>query len=423
MNWLNTLVQQHSELESPRSFWYWSGLAIISAIVKDQIWMDRAGAYKLYPNIYVMLHADSGLKKGPPVALAKDLVKRVNNTRIISGRSSIQGILKELGTAYTLPGGKVISKSVGAIFASEFSSSIVSDPFAMTILTDLYDRQYNEGEYRSLLKMESFNLKDPTLTMLVATNEAHFEDFVGHKDIKGGFIGRMFVIAETEVQRLNSLMVPLKNPPNRDELVKYLKELSQVNGTFQAMGAREESNEFSIKKVKQDETLYLTPAGKIYDDWYDDFYINIKLAENKDETGTVQRFGDSVLKIAMLLSLAEGKTLIISESHVNEAITVCEKLLGNIRKTTLGKKGKSDTAEKKGIILKEIITRPNYQISRTMLLKKYIMDFKATELDEIMMEFDSTNLIKVENLGNQIIYRMPEDTAKKLIAHFHGKEK
>ena len=153
MNWIQTLVDQHSELESPRNFWYWSGLAIISAVVKDQVWMDRAGAYNLYPNIYVMLHADSGLKKGPPVALAKDLVKRVNNTRIISGRSSIQGILKELGTAYTLPGGKVVNKSVGFVAASEFSSSIVSDPFAMTILTDLYDRQYNEGDYRSLLKM------------------------------------------------------------------------------------------------------------------------------------------------------------------------------------------------------------------------------------------------------------------------------
>jgi len=422
MNWLASLVSQHSELESPKNFWYWSGLAAISAIAKDQVYLDRASAYKLYPNIYVMLHADSGLKKGPPVSLAKDLVKRVNNTRIFSGRSSIQGILKDLGTGYSQPGGKVVTKSTGFICASEFSSSLVADPFAMTILTDLYDRQYNEGVYKSLLKMESFELRDPTLTMLVATNEAHFEDFVGNKDIKGGFIGRMFVIAESEVQVLNSLMIPLKNPPNRDFLTTHLKEISKLTGPFEPMGSREESDVFTIKKMKNNEEVWYTPAGILYDDWYEDFYAGIKNAEIKDETGTVQRFGDSVLKIAMLLSLADSTSLRITESHISEAIIVCERLLGNVRRATLGKRGKSDTAEKKGIILKELVGRPDFRISRAMMLKKYMMDFKEKELDEIMQEFDQTKTIVTESIGNQIIYRMPEPVAVRLAEHFQGKK-
>jgi hypothetical protein len=422
MNWLASLVSQHSELESPKNFWYWSGLAAISAIAKDQVYLDRASAYKLYPNIYVMLHADSGLKKGPPVSLAKDLVKRVNNTRIFSGRSSIQGILKDLGTGYSQPGGKVVTKSTGFICASEFSSSLVADPFAMTILTDLYDRQYNEGVYKSLLKMESFELRDPTLTMLVATNEAHFEDFVGNKDIKGGFIGRMFVIAESEVQVLNSLMIPLKNPPNRDFLTNHLKEISKLTGPFEPMGSREESDIFTIKKMKNHEEVWYTPAGILYDDWYEDFYVGIKSAEIKDETGTVQRFGDSVLKIAMLLSLADSTSLKITEANISEAITVCERLLGNVRRATLGKRGKSDTAEKKGIILKELVARPDFRISRAMMLKKYMMDFKEKELDEIMQEFDQSKTIVTESIGNQIIYRMPEPVAAKLAEHFQGKK-
>src|SRR5262245_60677200 len=113
---------QHSELESPESFWKWSALSAISAVMKDQVWMDRGGIFKTYPNIYVMLHADSGLKKGPPISMAKQLVTPVKNTRIITGRSSIQGILKEMGTAYSAPGGKVSTKSVVFICSSELSS-------------------------------------------------------------------------------------------------------------------------------------------------------------------------------------------------------------------------------------------------------------------------------------------------------------
>ena len=38
-------------------------LPAISAVVKDNVWLDRQ-IYNLYPNIYVMFHARVGLKKG-----------------------------------------------------------------------------------------------------------------------------------------------------------------------------------------------------------------------------------------------------------------------------------------------------------------------------------------------------------------------
>lgn len=402
-NWIQQVVEQHSEVESPKNFWWWSAASTISAVMKDQVWLDRAGLYKLYPNIYVMLHADSGLKKGPPVALAKRIVQKVNNTRIISGRSSIQGILKELGTAHSLPGGKVVNKSTGFIVASEFSSSLVSDPAAMTILTDLYDRHYNENEYKSLLKMETFVLKDPTITLLVATNEAHFEDFIAKKDIHGGFIGRMFVIAESQVQRLNPLINRLQHPPDLNELSKYPKELSEVKGEFRS--------------------LEHTPAGDMYEDWYMEFYNTVREQKIKDPTGTIQRFGDSVLKVAMILSLATDTSLIINEKHIEEAIHVCEKIVGDVRKTTAGKKGRDIYSEKKAVIIAELLTRDPHQVSRSMLLKKYWMDFKAAELDEMMSDFHDSGMILTKSIANQIVYVMPPDQVLELAEFYAGKDK
>jgi len=144
MTWLDELLIAHAELESPEAFWYWSGLCAISAVVKDSIYLDR-DAFKTYPNIYVMLHAASGLKKAPPVGLAKRLVKGVNNTRIISGRSSIQGILKELGTAHTVPGGKISNKSTGFIVASEFSSSLLYLSISANLLLSFSDQPTYSG--------------------------------------------------------------------------------------------------------------------------------------------------------------------------------------------------------------------------------------------------------------------------------------
>ena len=393
--------------------------------MKDNVWLDRQ-IYNLYPNVYVMFHAESGLKKGPPISMAKQLVRGVGGTRIISGRSSIQGILKELGTAQTQPGGKVINKSTAFICSSELTSSIVEDKVATDILTDLYDRQYNIGEWRSLLKMESFNLKDPTITMLTATNEAHSSDFFGKKDIHGGYFARTFVISENRRNRANSLLVPLTNPPKYPELIGYLKDLSKLVGAFTPLASKEvtELHKIPFQEHVTGEMNYFSEAGLHYQKWYENFVDDVLTQDLRDDTGTLNRFGDSVLKVAMLLSLARSPELYIDIDSMQLAIAYCEKLVGNVRQMTHGKKGLSESKSVKNIIIEELYGRPTHQISRAMLLKKMWMHYKeATELDEIMMSFDQAGIIKTENMGNQIIYTMPDSVYQEYKRYYAGKGK
>lgn len=422
MDWLETIVEQHAELESPQSFWRWGAICAISAVLKDSVWLDRQ-IYNLYPNIYVMFHADSGLKKGPPVGMATRLVNYVGNTRVITGRSSIQGILKELGVAQTEPGGKIKNaKAVAFIASSELSSSIVEDKVAADILTDLYDRQYRVGEWRSLLKMESFNLKDPTITMLTATNEAHAEEFFKSKDIRGGFYARTFIIYERSSAVTNSLLYPLRNPVNYLQSAEYLKELAKLNGPFQPLGSITESDIFTSKKIIKGRTIFFTETGRLYEDWYDDFKSTMRTQDIKDDTGTLNRFGDSVIKVAMLLSLAKRPNLIIDIDSMQEAINLCETLVGNIRRTTLGKKGLSNVAALKTLILTELMNRENHVISRPLLHRKFWMHFGvATELDDLMLSFHESGMIITESLGNQVIYRMSDEQLHTMGAFLDGK--
>lgn len=420
MNWLQQIIKQHEELESPVSFWYWSAVAAISAVVKDQVWLNRQ-IYNLYPNIYVMLHAESGLKKGPPISMARQLVKPVNNTRIISGRSSIQGILKDLGTAYTQPGGKIVSKSVAFICSSELSSSIVEDKVATKILTDLYDRQYNVGEWRSLLKMETFELKDPTITMLTATNEAMSEDFFTRSAIQGGYFARTFIVYEKESPISNSLIYPLSNPPNYATSADYLKQIAKLVGPFHPIAGTEKTDEFRFRKMRHGREIWFNETGIIYDDWYDNFKELVRTTE-KDETGTLNRFGDSVLKVAMLLSLAREPKLALNAEAMQEAITECEKLLGNVRKTTMGRHGISQSALLKTLIILELLNRDNHQVSRTVLMKKMWQNYEnAEEFDNLMQSFDAAGMIKTNSIGNQIVYTMPEAQAEELKVFMAGK--
>lgn len=423
-HWLLDLVNQHKELESPESFWKWAGLAAISAVVKDNVWLDRGAVFNTYPNIYVMLHADSGLKKGPPILMARTLVRQVNNTRIIGGRSSIQGILKEMGSTHSVKGQVPLTKSVAFICSSELSSSIVEDKVATKILTDLYDRSYNPGEWKSLLKMETFELRDPTVTMLTATNEAMSEDFFTKSAIQGGYFARTFIVYEKVSVVDNSLTYPLSNPPNYTSSAEYLKSLSALKGPFSPIASLSPSIEFRHKRERQNRFIYFNNAGAVYDDWYMDFKQMLRETENHDPTGTMNRFGDSVLKVAMLLSLSENCELSISESAMINAIAECEKLLGNVRKTTLGKHGIADTAQLKIMIINELLWREPHEMSRSVMMKKLWSQFSSSiEFDDSIQSFTQAGMIRQVSRGGQIFYEIPDAQAKELMRFMSGKSR
>lgn len=399
MSWLKEITEQHAELESPASFWYWSALAAVSAVLKDSVYLDKF-LYKLYPNIYVMLHAESGIKKGPPISMAKQLVREVNNTRIFSGRASIQGILKKLGESETKPGGVILKKSVGFICSSELTSSIVEDKVATKILTDLYDRQYNEGDWGSLLKMEEFTLRDPTVAMLTASNEAMSDDFFTQSAITGGYFARTFIIYENKRHTINSLMYELKTTIDYKKSATYLKELAKLTGQF----------------AMDDE------ARAYFDNWYRKFRDLTDSSQIRDPTGTLNRFDDSVLKVAMLVALGHAPELHIKIEHIKEAIEHCEKLVGNVRKTTFGTGSKNIWAPLKAMILRELVTRPQHLITWPQLNEKYWMHANKTEMREIMESFNESGAVRPIMIGSIMAYEMTPDQVMKYERFFAGKE-
>jgi hypothetical protein len=399
MSWLDDVLLQHRELETPLAFWYWAGLATLSAILKDNVWIDRQ-LYNLYPNIYVMLHADSGLKKGPPIAMAAKIVQLVNNTRIIRGRSSIQGILKQLATAETVPGGRLNhTKSNAFICSSELSSSIVEDRSAMNILTDLYDRHYNVGEWRSLLKSEVFDLVDPTITMLTATNEAHAEQFFERQDIQGGYFARTFVIYADTENTVNALVDPLEHPPDYSYLAEHVRAVAQLRGAFRP--------------------LHGTAAGECYRDWYHRFADERRSV--RDETGLLNRFGDHVLKVAMLLSVSRSLALEVDLDSMQEAISQCQLLIGHSRRVTMGKTGKSSVSVQKGAIIKLLASREPPVMSRAQLARVMGYDLQGPELDQVMTDLATEKIIEIESHGAEIVYIMTDEMMQQIRSHFEGR--
>ncbi len=394
MSWLQDFLETVKESESPESFFYWSGLATLSAVVKNNVYLDRFH-YQLYPNIYVMLIGKSGLRKGIPVNYAKQLVAEANNTRVISGRNSIEGMIMELSKGYTLPDGSVMRDAIGFMCASEFASFLLKNPEALTILTDLYDCHYNK-EWKNTLKSSGVeSLRNVCLTMLGASNEVHFKDAVPLNAIGGGFIARTMVVVEDEKRGINDLFDPPETFFDVKKLSPYLKELVKLRGQF---------------KINDE-------AKKVGRKWY--MELNVKKIQ--DHTGTIERLQDHTLKVAMLLSLSRNTDLIICKCDMEEAIESCQMCYLGTKRIAKGS-GKAVTSAQTALLLDELVLRPNQEISRLKFLQKYWGELNYLDLDLVVETLVQAGAIKVLKQGKEVIYKMNKKVYESYVQFKGGTE-
>lgn len=386
MSFLDQLLEYTKEAESPRSFFLWSGLAAISAVVKRNIWINK-GFYSLYPNVYIMLVARSGLRKGYPVKLAQRLVEALETTKVISGRNSIQSIVQELSRQWTLEGGKVLTGAQAFLVNDELGTFLVDDPQAQSILTTLYDSFYHD-KWANTLKSEGRSvLKDIYITMLSATNRTHLNAFLDSTSVTGGFIGRTLLVYEEKKSQINSLIwndeaTPLDNRP----LIAELRRISEANGQIKL-------------------TL---PAKKLFDSWYHEFNKKLESEDSlEDDTGTSDRLHDHILKISALLSLSESNDLKIEEAHLARGIELCTGFTTNVKRITAGH-GKGDSAEKSRLFLDYLLSQPNFTTKRSKVLSAKYGHIDAIDLDRLVDTMVQAGLLEISGSGGNTIYKLAD---------------
>jgi hypothetical protein len=260
--------------------------------------------------------------------------------------------------------------------------------------------------------------------MLTATNEAHSDAFFVRRDVRGGYFARTFIIYESEENRSNSLLVPLQIPIDYKKDAEYLKVLAKLQGEFRSLASRDEKEEWKepYRDRKTNVMAYYSTAGLIYQEWYDNFKESMKVTH--DPTGTLNRFGDSVLKVAMLLSLARDQLLFISEEAMVEAIEVCEKLVGNVRRTTIGKTENEGTnAVRKTLLLQELMDRDNHAISRVQINRKFWIQGNMDEWDSCIQSFEAAGIVKINTIGNQVVIQMTDESVREYAQFFKGRIK
>lgn len=366
-NWIDSLVSECSHVETPESWLWYSFLACISASAGNNYFLATLKGDLIYkPNVYIMLLGESGLGKGFPVNRAAMLMQKADVTRVIKGRSSIQAIVKEMATSRSRDGKAPFQDSRACIINGELSTAVIADPDALTILTDLFDGNYN-AEWVNLLKGDGpEKLKNPYITCLFGSSPAHFYDSIPQANIEGGYIGRNLLVYEEkrskDVDLFDEDSNGIKDTKFDDYLApKYVPHLEKIA-----------KHQGQLKATDQARELFNTWRRK----W--------RKEQPPDKTGFLNRVPDHVLKISMCLCLADWDyTAAIDEYHIQDAIDKATSLIYANKKTTAGR-GPDPLAAPTKAVLDYLLAAPEQKLTKKQLLWKGYGEYNTFTLDQIL---------------------------------------
>ena len=277
-NFIKDFFAATASVESPDNFLLWAAYHTVAATLRNNVYIPFSSRRtKLFPNIYVMLLAPSGeARKSGPVNITESLLRSVGITKLIVGRSSIQGILSELSLVQrNSTTNQMLKGAIGTIISGEFAASLVNDPSTNPILTDLYDYA---AKKTIRLRDSTVELEDVVLSLFVASNPALLQKMFTEVDRKSGLVGRMVIISANKARHRDLGLH--ENSEEIDNLyAKLIKHLKKISG------------------IKRE--LSFTPEAKDYlNEWYKQLPT---LITTGSETGFESRLHTLVMKLAILI--------------------------------------------------------------------------------------------------------------------------
>lgn len=382
-DFISLFIGLTKEFESPTSFWKWSAYATIAATMRSNCYIHWASS-KLYPNLYVLLLADSAAhRKDAGPELSSELLKECGYTKVIKGRASWQGIVDELsqdvGNKKT---GVPIKGGAGIIIATEFTAAFVEDPNLIKLMTEGYAF---EEEYEYILRGGKVKIKKRCITILGGSNETLLRDVFTLQASYGGLLRRTCLIKPNETRKPNSLMDDNTNSLTdieKKDLQNKLKEIEKLNGRM----------------------TFSPEAMVAFDAWYKELHKSYSLVQ--DKTGFTQGLHALVAKLCMILT-ANQDSLVITEPIFTQSVNEIMSLKDNYTAYAMGS-GKNPHAGTAGSILLTLWKEANNSLKRRDILLKHYNDISSEDLDKVMLTLESAGLVRSQVNGSEMAYQLTQ---------------
>jgi len=303
-DWLKSYIDYTQHTETPTHLHFWAGVSTIAACLRRKVYIDEV-FYKWYPSFYIVFVADPGIvSKSTTTSIGYNLLKEIPSINIGADSFTSRSIIDAfIGCEEKFFVSKNLSDSMSAISfnVSELGTMLdVRDRQLINWFIKLYDGE----NIRTETKNSGVSIiNNPFCNFIAGTTPAWINSNFTDNVVNGGLASRiLFVYADKKKQ---SLAYPSQHVQKglkllKAELVHDLHLISQMCGEFKL----------------SDDAITLGTT------WYENHTAKqTEMTENL-YGGYFARKQSHIHKLAMVISASENNELIISDEHLNLAITM-----------------------------------------------------------------------------------------------------
>lgn len=356
--------------ESPELFHLWSCFSIISMALGRKCLIGR-GHFTCYPNQYIILVGDSAFsRKTVASGIAVRLYRDSNIGDVFQGRVTERAL-----SQYLWEKTQTIGSASAFLYSPELGRLLGSETYntgLMTAFTDYYDCPETD-----VYRTASRGIDEPKnffINILGCTVPEWLSKMPGEM-VEGGFSSRTMFIVQS------GRGIPNPRPQ------KTLKELELYDRLKQDLVLIAElAGEFS----------WTERAGIYYDTWY---YNNFNSTEERDPRlrAYFARKGEHVLKLAMGLCAAQSSSMLLTETHISQALAFL-KQAEVMMPTAFRGISFSESTRHMDRIMGQIKEKGG--IERSALLRMNRLYLGKEELDRVLETLTEANLVRLEIKSN-----------------------
>lgn len=353
------------ETESPDAYHFWVGVSIISAATRRQVVLDM-NQFRVYPNLYVILVGPSGARKSIATSIGMKLVDELGLKKF-ADKITGAALLKDLSesTMKFVEGPEITLCSPIVIYSSELGVFLGTDAYSTGVIADLTDLYDCPGKWeKKTIVRESEIIVAPYVNFLAATTPQTLKDVLPVEAVGQGFTSRIiFVWAGGRRKR-----VPIPPWGSEYEMIKTnlmrdLESISKLRGQF-----------------------VFSKDGLAF---YHKFYMEHPEPEEEFEDerlrGYASRRDTHMLKLAMILSLADKDELVLTEEDLRRSLDAIKWMEDGLPHVFAGH-GTSTNSQDVVRVWKQIEagTKTVGYISHSELVRRNYANLSAMELSKVL---------------------------------------
>ena len=250
-NFIEAFCDYTTLMGAPTKFFQWSAVAGIAACLERRTWVVYNGSQIIYPNMYIMLIAESGIaNKSTATQPIIGMLKEIPSIYFLSTQMSTASLISQFQTAgvekrFEHLGEKFCNSSLFS-YSSEAATTI-GDNKALgdiqVLLTDFYDCGTpniwtNAGSWsKNLVSTGTQTIYNPCLNILYCSTPTWLLKSIGRQGIAGGFASRFIFVNQFErhqanLEWLEDDEITSDSKHMRSKLIADLTQMTRLRGTY-----------------------------------------------------------------------------------------------------------------------------------------------------------------------------------------------